>query len=135
MTDYIFQPTIDEFKRQFNVFSYTTDNEVYDASVVLESYVEELLQSKSVEVSNIIKANGYSIPTTKDSNIFSIKQYILFSVAEVITCGVVSNSDIINYIREKSKSFADMFYNNYGKMIDSVRSYDSIPLEGVNLRQ
>lgn len=135
MTDYIFQPTIDEFKRQFNVFSYTTDNEVYDASVVLESYVEELLKSKSVEVSNIIKANGYSIPTTKDSNIFSIKQYILFSVAEVITCGVVSNSDIINYIREKSKSFADMFYNNYGKMIDSVRSYDSIPLEGVNLRQ
>lgn len=54
----------------------------------------------------------------------------MFTVAEVFTSVYASNSDLINYIREKSKEYKEQFINNFGSMVTSDRSYSNISLDG-----
>lgn len=116
--------TVDEFKRQFKAFSFSDDDSITDInspSIIDVEYLKELLEEKTLEVQN-------KLLSTKEIPTFSIKQYILFSVASVFTANYAANSDLINYIREKEKEYRELFNASSNSLED--RSYDSVSLEG-----
>lgn len=133
-----FQPSLDEFKKQFKAFAFSDDESITDTespNIIDVKYLEELLTNKSLEVKKIIIDNGYEAPTVENkSPVFSLKQYIMFTVAEVFTSTYASNSDLINYIREEAKRYKEDFFNNFGNIVISSKNYDNIALNG-NIRK
>lgn len=132
--EFYFKPSIEEFKTQFKAFAFSDDENNIDnqsPNIIDIEYLDNLLFNKTLEVKKIINDNGYELPTAGNKlPTFSIKQYIMFTVAEVFTSVYASNSDLINYIREKSKEYKEQFINDFGSIVTSDRSYSNISLDG-----
>lgn len=137
MEDIYFLPSLSEFKTQFNGFAYGDDTEFResnDISIINAVYLEELLKAKTEEVAKKIIDSGYTLPTAENKYpTFSIKQYIMFSVACVFTSSYASNSDLINWIREQTKYYEEKFNTDFSQIVvgqedsENVRLFGDVP--------
>lgn len=131
--DYI-TPAVKEFKTQFNAFAYSNDERYKDSNdiaIVNVDYLTDLLKSKTQEIANKMIAGGYPIPTADNgySN-FSIKQYIMFSVACILTANYASNSDLINWIRERANYYEEKLEQDISSIASGKGGINSVALCG-----
>ena len=129
--DSIYLPSVDYFKSMFKMFSYSSETNSEDASIVDEKFLTEQLINKTQEVKQMITNSDLPEPTLENGYPYiSIKNYICFEVARLLTVNFASNSDLIVYIREESKRLKEEVIDNLSNITISPKSYESIKLGG-----
>ena len=133
--DSIYLPSIAYFKSLFKMFSYSSDTDSDDASIVDEKFLTEQLVNKTQEVRQMIINNNLPEPTRENGYPYiSLQNYICFEVARLLTVNFASNGDLITYIRDESKRLQEEVMRNLSSITISPHSYESIKLEG-NIRK
>ena len=122
MREYIYEPDINYFKSIFKMFNYDD---------IDTDFLEEQLKSYTIQFRRMILNMNYTEPTEENSLPYiSIKNYICYEVARLLTVNFVSNSDLINFIRTESLRLKELAIKDLSSIVVGENSYDSVSLEG-----
>ena len=122
MQEYIYEPDINYFKSIFKMFNYDD---------IDTDFLEEQLKSYTIQFRRMILNMNYTEPTEENSLPYiSIKNYICYEVARLLTVNFVSNSDLINFIRTESLRLKELAIKDLLSIVVGENSYDSVSLEG-----
>lgn len=122
MQEYIYEPDINYFKSIFKMFNYDD---------IDTDFLEEQLKSYTIQFRRMILNMNYTEPTEENSLPYiSIKNYICYEVARLLTVNFVSNSDLINFIRTESLRLKEIAIKDLSSIVVGENSYDSVSLEG-----
>lgn len=122
MQEYIYEPDIDYFKSIFKMFNYD--------DIDLE-FLKELLKNYTIQFRRMILNMNYTEPTKENRLPFiSIKNYICYEAARLLTVNFVSNSDLIDFIRIESLRLKELAMKDLSSIVVDENSYESVRLEG-----
>lgn len=122
MQEYIYEPDINYFKSIFKMFNYDD---------IDTDFLEEQLKSYTIQFRRMILNMNYTEPTEENALPYiSIKNYICYEVARLLTVNFVSNSDLINFIRTESLRLKELAIKDLSSIVVGENSYDSVSLEG-----
>ncbi|AEM20767.1 hypothetical protein Bint_0131 [Brachyspira intermedia PWS/A] len=122
MQEYIYEPDIDYFKSIFKMFNYD------DIDI---EFLKEQLKNYTIQFRRMILNMNYTEPTEENGLPFiSIKNYICYEVARLLTVNFVSNSDLINFIRTESLRLKELAIKDLSSIVVGENSYDSVRLYG-----
>ena len=122
MQEYIYEPDINYFKSIFKMFNYDD---------IDTDFLEEQLKSYTIQFRRMILNMNYTEPTEENGLPYiSIKNYICYEVARLLTVNFVSNSDLINFIRTESLRLKELAIKDLSSIVVGENSYDSVSLEG-----
>ncbi|PCG20499.1 hypothetical protein [Brachyspira sp. G79] len=122
MQEYIYEPDINYFKSIFKMFNYDD---------IDTDFLEEQLKSYTIQFRRMILNMNYTEPTEENGLPYiSIKNYICYDVARLLTVNFVSNSDLINFIRTESLRLKEFAIKDLSSIVVGENSYDSVSLEG-----
>ena len=122
MQEYIYEPDINYFKSIFKMFNYDD---------IDTDFLEEQLKSYTIQFRRMILNMNYTEPTEENSLPYiSIKNYICYEVARLLTVNFVSNSDLINFIRTESLRLKELAIKDLSSIVVGENSYDSVRLDG-----
>ena len=122
MQEYIYEPDINYFKSIFKMFNYDD---------IDTDFLEEQLKSYTIQFRRMILNMNYTEPTEENSLPYiSIKNYICYEVARLLTVNFVSNSDLINFIRTESLRLKEIAIKDLSSIVVGENSYESVRLEG-----
>ncbi len=120
----IYEPNIEYFKSIFKMFDY----EQIDIN-----FLEEQLKNYTLQFRAMILNMNYIEPTLENKMPYiSIKNYICYEVARLLTVNFVSNSDLINFIREESLRLKELAMKDVSTFVAGNNSYDSVELIDYN---
>ena len=120
----IYEPNIDYFKSIFKMFDY----EQIDLN-----FLEEQLKNYTLQFRAMILNMNYIEPTLENKMPYiSIKNYICYEVARLLTVNFVSNSDLINFIREESLRLKELAMKDVSTFVAGNNSYESVELIDYN---
>ncbi|PTY39237.1 hypothetical protein [Brachyspira hampsonii] len=122
MQEYIYEPDINYFKSIFKMFNYDD---------IDTDFLEEQLKSYTIQFRRMILNMNYTEPTEENGLPYiSIKNYICYEAARLLTVNFVSNSDLINFIRTESLRLKELAIKDLSSIVVGENSYDSVRLEG-----
>ena len=122
MQEYIYEPDINYFKSIFKMFNYDD---------IDTDFLEEQLKSYTIQFRRMILNMNYTEPTEENSLPYiSIKNYICYEVARLLTVNFVSNSDLINFIRTESLRLKELAIKDLSSIVVGENSYNSVRLDG-----
>lgn len=122
MQEYIYEPDINYFKSIFKMFNYDD---------IDTDFLEEQLKSYTIQFRRMILNMNYTEPTEENGLPYiSIKNYICYEAARLLTVNFVSNSDLINFIRTESLRLKEIAIKDLSSIVVGENSYDSVSLEG-----
>ena len=122
MQEYIYEPDINYFKSIFKMFNYDD---------IDTDFLEEQLKSYTIQFRRMILNMNYTEPTEENSLPYiSIKNYICYEAARLLTVNFVSNSDLINFIRTESLRLKELAIKDLSSIVVGENSYESVSLEG-----
>ncbi|WP_300755057.1 hypothetical protein [uncultured Brachyspira sp.] len=122
MQEYIYEPDINYFKSIFKMFNYDD---------IDTDFLEEQLKSYTIQFRRMILNMNYTEPTEENCLPYiSIKNYICYEAARLLTVNFVSNSDLINFIRTESLRLKELAIKDLSSIVVGENSYDSVRLEG-----
>ena len=122
MQEYIYEPDIDYFKSIFKMFNYD-DIDTEFLKVQLKNY--------TIQFRRMILNMNYTEPTEENGLPFiSIKNYICYEAARLLTVNFVSNSDLINFIRTESLRLKELAIKDLSSIVVGENSYESVRLDG-----
>ena len=122
MQEYIYKPDINYFKSIFKMFNYDD---------IDTDFLEEQLKSYTIQFRRMILNMNYTEPTEENGLPYiSIKNYICYEAARLLTVNFVSNSDLINFIRTESLRLKEIAIKDLSSIVVGENSYDSVSLEG-----
>ena len=122
MQEYIYEPDINYFKSIFKMFNYDD---------IDTDFLEEQLKSYTIQFRRMILNMNYTEPTEENGLPYiSIKNYICYEVARLLTVNFVSNSDLINFIRTESLRLKELAIKDLSSIVVGENSYESVRLEG-----
>lgn len=122
MQEYIYEPDIDYFKSIFKMFNYD------DIDL---NFLQEQLKNYTIQFRRMILNMNYNEPTKENGLPYiSIKNYICYEAARLLTVNFVSNSDLINFIRTESLRLKELAIKDLSRIVIDENSYDSVRLEG-----
>lgn len=122
MHEYIYEPDINYFKSIFKMFNYDD---------IDTDFLEEQLKSYTIQFRRMILNMNYTEPTEENGLPYiSIKNYICYEAARLLTVNFVSNSDLINFIRTESLRLKELAIKDLSSIVVGENSYDSVSLEG-----
>lgn len=122
MQEYIYEPDIDYFKSIFKMFNYD--------DIDLD-FLKEQLKNYTIQFRRMILNMNYTEPTEENGLPFiSIKNYICYEAARLLTVNFVSNSDLINFIRTESLRLKELAIKDLSSIVVGENSYDSVRLDG-----
>lgn len=122
MREYIYEPDINYFKSIFKMFNYDD---------IDTDFLEEQLKSYTIQFRRMILNMNYTEPTEENGLPYiSIKNYICYEAARLLTVNFVSNSDLINFIRTESLRLKEIAIKDLSSIVVGENSYDSVSLEG-----
>ena len=122
MREYIYEPDINYFKSIFKMFNYDD---------IDTDFLEEQLKSYTIQFRRMILNMNYTEPTEENGLPYiSIKNYICYEAARLLTVNFVSNSDLINFIRTESLRLKELAIKDLSSIVVGENSYDSVSLEG-----
>ena len=104
MQEYIYEPDIDYFKSIFKMFNYDD---------IDTEFLKDQLNTEE---------NGLPF--------ISIKNYICYEAARLLTVNFVSNSDLINFIRTESLRLKELAIKDLSSIVVGENSYESVRLDG-----
>ena len=119
---YIYEPDLNYFKSIFTMFDY--DNMDLD-------FIESQLKNYTLQFRKTILNMNYTEPTEKNKLPYiAIKNCICYEVARLLTVNFVSNSDLINFIRNESLRLKELAIKDLSAFISGDLSYESVRLDG-----
>ena len=119
---YIYEPDLNYFKSIFTMFDY--DNMDLD-------FIESQLKNYTLQFRKTILNMNYTEPTEENKLPYiAIKKYIFYEVARLLTVNFVSNSDLINFIRNESLRLKELAIKDLSAFISGDLSYESVRLDG-----
>ncbi|MEI0530576.1 hypothetical protein R4I97_03345 [Brachyspira pilosicoli] len=119
---YIYEPDLNYFKSIFTMFDY--DNMDLD-------FIESQLKNYTLQFRKTILNMNYTEPTEENKLPYiAIKNYICYEVARLLTVNFVSNSDLINFIRNESLRLKELAIKDLSVFISGDLSYESVRLDG-----
>ena len=119
---YIYEPDLNYFKSIFTMFDY--DNMDLD-------FIESQLKNYTLQFRKTILNMNYTEPTEeKKLPYIPIKNYVCYEVARLLTVNFVSNSDLINFIRNESLRLKELAIKDLSAFISGDLSYESVRLDG-----
>ncbi|MEI0487685.1 hypothetical protein R4K89_05385 [Brachyspira intermedia] len=122
MQEYIYEPDIDYFKSIFKMFNYDD---------IDTEFLKDQLKNYTIQFRRMILNMNYTEPTEENGLPFiSIKNYICYEAARLLTVNFVSNSDLINFIRTESLRLKEIAIKDLSSIVVGENSYDSVRLEG-----
>lgn len=122
MHEYIYEPDINYFKSIFKMFNYDD---------IDTDFLEEQLKSYTIQFRRMILNMNYTEPTEENGLPYiSIKNYICYEAARLLTVNFVSNSDLINFICTESLRLKELAIKDLSSIVVGENSYDSVSLEG-----
>lgn len=122
MHEYIYEPDIDYFKSIFKMFNYDD---------IDTEFLKDQLKNYTIQFRRMILNMNYTEPTEENGLPFiSIKNYICYEAARLLTVNFVSNSDLINFIRTESLRLKDLAIKDLSSIVVGENSYDSVRLYG-----
>ena len=122
MQEYIYEPDIDYFKSIFKMFNYDD---------IDTEFLKEQLKNYTIQFRRMILNMNYTEPTEENGLPFiSIKNYICYEAARLLTVDFVSNSDLINFIRTESLRLKEIAIKDLSSIVVGENSYDSVRLDG-----
>ena len=122
MQEYIYEPDINYFKSIFKMFNYDD---------IDTDFLEEQLKSYTSQFRRMILNMNYTEPTEENGLPYiSIKNYICYEAARLLTVNFVSNSDLINFIRTESLRLKELAIKDLSSIVVGENSYESVRLEG-----
>ena len=122
MREYIYEPDINYFKSIFKMFNYDD---------IDTDFLEEQLKSYTIQFRRMILNMNYTEPTEENGLPYiSIKNYICYEAARLLTVNFVSNSDLINFIRTESLRLKELAIKDLSSIVVGENSYESVRLEG-----
>lgn len=122
MQEYIYEPDIDYFKSIFKMFNYDD---------IDTEFLKEQLKNYTIQFRRMILNMNYTEPTEENGFPFiSIKNYICYEAARLLTVNFVSNSDLINFIRTESLRLKELAIKDLSSIVVGENSYDSVRLDG-----
>ena len=122
MQEYIYEPDIDYFKSIFKMFNYDD---------IDTEFLKDQLKNYTIQFRRMILNMNYTEPTEENGLPFiSIKNYICYEAARLLTVNFVSNSDLINFIRTESLSLKELAIKDLSSIVVGENSYDSVRLDG-----
>ncbi|MDO7021749.1 hypothetical protein [Brachyspira innocens] len=122
MQEYIYEPDINYFKSIFKMFNYDD---------IDTDFLEEQLKSYTIQFRRMILNMNYTEPTEENGLPYiSIKNYICYEAARLLTVNFVSNSDLINFIRTESLRLKELAIKDLSSIVVGENSYESVRLEG-----
>ena len=122
MQEYIYEPDIDYFKSIFKMFNYDD---------IDTEFLKDQLKNYTIQFRRMILNMNYTEPTEENGLPFiSIKNYICYEAARLLTVNFVSNSDLINFIRTESLRLKDLAIKDLSSIVVGENSYDSVRLDG-----
>ncbi len=122
MQEYIYEPDIDYFKSIFKMFNYDD---------IDTEFLKEQLKNYTIQFRRMILNMNYTEPTEENGLPFiSIKNYICYEAARLLTVNFVSNSDLINFIRTESLRLKEIAIKDLSSIVVGENSYNSVRLDG-----
>ncbi|MEI0448015.1 hypothetical protein R4J03_13305 [Brachyspira intermedia] len=122
MQEYIYEPDIDYFKSIFKMFNYDD---------IDTEFLKDQLKNYTIQFRRMILNMNYTEPTEENGLPFiSIKNYICYEAARLLTVDFVSNSDLINFIRTESLRLKEIAIKDLSSIVVGENSYDSVRLDG-----
>ena len=122
MQEYIYEPDIDYFKSIFKMFNYDD---------IDTEFLKGQLKNYTIQFRRMILNMNYTEPTEENGLPFiSIKNYICYEAARLLTVNFVSNSDLINFIRTESLRLKELAIKDLSSIVVGENSYDSVRLDG-----
>uniref|UniRef100_UPI003F4C2388 hypothetical protein n=1 Tax=Brachyspira catarrhinii TaxID=2528966 RepID=UPI003F4C2388 len=122
MHEYIYEPDIDYFKSIFKMFNYDD---------IDTEFLKDQLKNYTIQFRRMILNMNYTEPTEENGLPFiSIKNYICYEAARLLTVNFVSNSDLINFIRTESLRLKELAIKDLSSIVVGENSYDSVRLDG-----
>lgn len=122
MQEYIYEPDIDYFKSIFKMFNYDD---------IDTEFLKDQLKNYTIQFRRMILNMNYTEPTEENGLPFiSIKNYICYEAARLLTVDFVSNSDLINFIRTESLRLKELAIKDLSSIVVGENSYDSVRLDG-----
>ena len=122
MQEYIYEPDIDYFKSIFKMFNYDD---------IDTEFLKEQLKNYTIQFRRMILNMNYTEPTEENGLPFiSIKNYICYEAARLLTVNFVSNSDLINFIRTESLRLKELAIKDLSSIVVGENSYESVRLDG-----
>ncbi|MEI0538553.1 hypothetical protein [Brachyspira pulli] len=122
MQEYIYEPDIDYFKSIFKMFNYDD---------IDTEFLKEQLKNYTIQFRRMILNMNYTEPTEENGLPFiSIKNYICYEAARLLTINFVSNSDLINFIRTESLRLKELAIKDLSSIVVGENSYNSVRLDG-----
>ncbi|MEI0558238.1 hypothetical protein [Brachyspira intermedia] len=122
MQECIYEPDIDYFKSIFKMFNYDD---------IDTEFLKDQLKNYTIQFRRMILNMNYTEPTEENGLPFiSIKNYICYEAARLLTVNFVSNSDLINFIRTESLRLKELAIKDLSSIVVGENSYDSVRLYG-----
>lgn len=122
MQEYIYEPDIDYFKSIFKMFNYDD---------IDTEFLKDQLKNYTIQFRRMILNMNYTEPTEENGLPFiSIKNYICYEAARLLTVNFVSNSDLVNFIRTESLRLKELAIKDISSIVVGENSYDSVRLDG-----
>ena len=122
MQEYIYEPDIDYFKSIFKMFNYDD---------IDTEFLKGQLKNYTIQFRRMILNMNYTEPTEENGLPFiSIKNYICYEAARLLTVNFVSNSDLINFIRTESLRLKELAIKDLSSIVVGENSYNSVRLDG-----
>ena len=122
MQEYIYEPDIDYFKSIFKMFNYDD---------IDTEFLKDQLKNYTIQFRRMILNMNYTEPTEENGLPFiSIKNYICYEAARLLTVNFVSNSDLINFIRTESLRLKELAIKDLSSIVVGENSYESVRLDG-----
>ncbi|WP_416487398.1 hypothetical protein [Brachyspira hyodysenteriae] len=122
MQEYIYEPDIDYFKSIFKMFNYDD---------IDTEFLKDQLKNYTIQFRRMILNMNYTEPTEENGLPFiSIKNYICYEAARLLTVNFVSNSDLINFIRTENLRLKEIAIKDLSSIVVGENSYDSVRLDG-----
>ena len=122
MQEYIYEPDIDYFKSIFKMFNYDD---------IDTEFLKDQLKNYTIQFRRMILNMNYTEPTEENGLPFiSIKNYICYEAARLLTVNFVSNSDLINFIRTESLRLKELAIKDLSSIVVGENSYNSVRLYG-----
>ena len=122
MQEYIYEPDINYFKSIFKMFNYDD---------IDTEFLKDQLKNYTIQFRRMILNMNYTEPTEENGLPFiSIKNYICYEAARLLTVNFISNSDLINFIRTESLRLKELAIKDLSSIVVGENSYESVRLEG-----
>lgn len=129
----VYKPDIKYFKALFPIFAVV--EKANSTGEIAESLITDLIDGVSIQVSTRLERLGFLIPTKENKLPYlNLKNYICFSVANILRFQFVGSSEVLKDLDIKVKELEESYLKDLSKTTSTIQSVSSVELSSSSLK-